>query len=674
MILPGPWRCVLYEQISNLQILYVLSYIYIYICIVLAILFTHPAFATDFSFRFTPEVVIPLDQKDSIATDQTYGGIINADVNLFNLLTVGPELTFQFYKTDFSEELSSVVGTGVSAGVFYSPFSRIMLSANGSFGMYFGNYEFGKSGADESEVSGSVDKKNYVMNNFYYRGFADVSFRVNPNFTIGLEGGYTDYIFDSKKSVFSGFQAGITSKITIETKKYQNKIELDLLQDENIYPLFASSYKEYPFGYVYLTNRNNAEIKDIRVSFKADKYTSSAFLCNEFKRIQKNKTVEVPLLADFSTELSQFSENGQFPAQVIVEYSLLGKKYTEIKEVVISSYNRNSFNWSDSDGIVALISPNDISAIELSKTVVGIVRDNTHLGINQNLEYSMALFESLNTMGIIYERDIQSPYDEYHTLEGIDYIQFPFQTITYKAGDCDDLAVLFSSMLSSVGINSVIVFTEDDVICGIDLNISGSAASKQFSSLERLINVNDVLYLPVSMKNVEKGYFDAWNIALEEIDKSETASVTVVSDAWEKYTPIGLTEKAMFSLPDEKDLSKRVAEAFSKYRKNEIIPLGNNLLKAYKENPTDSNSNAVGMVYLRMGNYAKALKWFEKAAVKNNVAAMANIGQLYVVQNDFANAKKYFERVLAINPEHSGALQGMDRIKNQLVGSGEENK
>ncbi|MCQ2576575.1 MAG: tetratricopeptide repeat protein [Treponema sp.] len=579
---------------------------------------------------------------------------------------MGPELSFQLYNTEFSSGLSPIFGTGISAGVYYAPFSRLMLSANGSVGMYFGNYEFGQSNAGSSISVNPSYNTSFIMNNLYFRGYADLSFRVNPNFTIGLQAGYSDYLFDNSKSVFSGLQAGITSKITIDTKKYQNKIELDLLQEEYIYPLFASSYKNYPFAYAYLTNRNNAEIRNVKVSFKAEKYTSSAFVCSETPRLQKGKTIEIPLMADFSNELSQFSENGQFPAQIIIEYSLLGKKYTEVKEVIIYSYNRNTFNWNDPDAIVALISPNDSSSLELSKTIIGIIRDDTHLGINKNLEYSLALLESINTMGIIYERDVQTPYDKYHNyFDEVDYIQFPFQTITYKAGDCDDLAVLYSSMLSSVGINSILIFTEDDVICGIDLNISNSAASKQFSSLDRLINVDDVLYLPVSMKNIEKGYYEAWNLALEEINTSEDLTVTVISDAWENYSPIGITEKAMFSLPNVKNLNKRITNSYNKYQKNEIVPIGKKLTQVYKENPTDSNSNAVGMAYLRMGNFDQAIKWFEKSAVKENVAAMANIGQIYLAKNDYSTAEKYFQRVLAINPEHAGALQGMERIKNQ---------
>lgn len=631
--------------------------------------FAHTTSAADFSFRFTPEINIPLNKNDTIAVDQTYGGIINADINLFNFLTVGPELSFHLFKTDFTDDFAAIFGTGVSTGLFYAPFSRIMLSANGSVGMYFGNYEFGKSGAD-STVNND-DKKTFLMNNIYYRGFLDLSFRINPNFTLGLESGYTDFLFDKNQSLFSGLQFGITSKITIETKKYHNKMELDLLQEENIYPLFASSYKKHPFAYVYLTNHNNAEIRNVRIYFKADKYTSSAFVCKEVKKLQKNKTVEIPLKADFSTELFQFSENGQFPGQVIIEYSLLGKKYTEIKEVVISTYNRNTFNWRNQDGIVALISPNDMDALELSKTIIGITRDDTHLGINQNLEYSMALFESLNSMGIIYERDLQTPYNVYHYLEDVDYIQFPFQTLTYKSGDCDDLAVLYASMLSSVGINSAILFTEDDVICGIDLKISGSAATKQFSSIDKLININDVLYLPVSMKNIREGYYGSWNTALDEINASEDLLVTIISEAWESFTPIGLSEKAVYSLPDEADLKRRISNSFNKYRKNEILPVGNNLLKIYKKDPSEANSNAVGMAYLRLGNYEQALLWFEKGAEKNNVAAMANMGQIYLNRNEYSNAKKYFEKVLAINPGHAGALQGMERLKNQKIGLGE---
>ena len=38
-----------------------------------------------------------------------------------------------------------------------------------------------------------------------------------------------------------------------------------------------------------------------------------------------------------------------------------------------------------------------------------------------------------------------------------EYVQFPHQTLELKGGDCDDLSVLFSSLLESVGIESALV-------------------------------------------------------------------------------------------------------------------------------------------------------------------------------------------------------------------------
>ncbi len=49
----------------------------------------------------------------------------------------------------------------------------------------------------------------------------------------------------------------------------------------------------------------------------------------------------------------------------------------------------------------------------------------------------------------------------------IDYVQFPFQTLTQKAGDCDDLLVLLASTLSVIGVECGFVDTlrNRDMLC-----------------------------------------------------------------------------------------------------------------------------------------------------------------------------------------------------------------
>lgn len=46
---------------------------------------------------------------------------------------------------------------------------------------------------------------------------------------------------------------------------------------------------------------------------------------------------------------------------------------------------------------------------------------------------------------------------------GADFIQSPEQTLALKAGDCEDQTILLSSMLESVGVRTLLAFTDDHV-------------------------------------------------------------------------------------------------------------------------------------------------------------------------------------------------------------------
>lgn len=602
-----------------------------------------------------------------VTTGISYGGTINADLDLFSCISFGPEFSFFIVPKEGEQKQFYNYSVGANLGFYWAPVSRIMFSLNGSSGITFTPYTYeGRLGPDGTSYLPGYEKKSFLMNNLYYKGTADISFRLTPNFMMGVTGGYADYLYDDDKSMTKGIIAGVNVRKIFDTKKRPNKIEVDLLQETNLFPLFSFAYKSAPFAYAYVTNRNNAEIKDITVSFRADQYTSSAFKCKTVPILRKNRSVEIPITGDFSNALSTFSEDGMFNAELIIEYTILGKKMTEVKEVVINTYKRNAFSWSDPNAIASLISPNDATVLEFTKGIIGIVRDNTHTGINQNLEFSMALFEAMSAYGIIYEKDSLTPYDETHVdMDVIDTIQFPFQTINFKSGDCDDLAVLFSAMLSSVGIKSSIIFLPDDVIVGVNLNTSGKTASKMFSSLDRLIEIDEDMYLPLSMKSLKLGYYKAWLKALEEIYSAESADTVILDEAWKNYQSLGMTEKAFLERLNADKLKNRISISYQNYQLYELVPLGKTFLKAYNDKPTDENSNTVGMFYLRMGDYKNAKKWFGLGAAHNNISSLSNIGNILLLEKDYNQAEVYFNKVLQMKPEHSGAKQGLERLKNQ---------
>jgi hypothetical protein len=72
-------------------------------------------------------------------------------------------------------------------------------------------------------------------------------------------------------------------------------------------------------GTLTIRNNENAEIRDVRVSFRVAGYTASEFPCGNLPLIAKGRSAELPLYADFSPEGEVRVEGGgeevQFPAE-----------------------------------------------------------------------------------------------------------------------------------------------------------------------------------------------------------------------------------------------------------------------------------------------------------------------------------------------------------------------
>lgn len=69
-------------------------------------------------------------------------------------------------------------------------------------------------------------------------------------------------------------------------------------------------------------------------------------------------------------------------------------------------------------------------------------------------------------------RNVVENYKYYGDPRANEFIQDPFETIKVKGGDCEDLAILISSLLENIGIKTYLVFTENHaygLACGVDL-------------------------------------------------------------------------------------------------------------------------------------------------------------------------------------------------------------
>jgi hypothetical protein len=376
---------------------------------VMMVLTAVPAFTLEFSLRPGGFVFFPAGPGNEAADgnkrfDIGGGGGLGFDLDLASIwpnsfgigYTVGIEggLLYNPYKPPTPGN-AQFYFFGGALGLYYFPLSRLFTRMDFGFGVYQGFIEEGKGKPD-----------------LWGRIGGELGFRFTPMFTLAASGGWRQYrsanggVFDSLNS---GFDTGLILHIAIETGGNSNAggASAVFVQDGGIYPAFLSLYQKSPVGTITIRNNENAEIRDLRVSFRAAGYTASEFSCGTLPLIAKGRSAARPLYADFSPEVLRFTDTGRILGEVVLRYRFLGAERQSVQTVSVQVHNRNTFLGSvDWMSLAAFVSPASPEILEYAKHITGLARSNQRTGLNQNMQFAVWLFEGLRAAGIRMQEDI----------------------------------------------------------------------------------------------------------------------------------------------------------------------------------------------------------------------------------------------------------------------------
>ena len=630
----------------------------------LMVLSSNVLFAYELTFKLAPGAFFPFLSQGQNFAPVGFSGFFDTGVNIKNVFNVGPEFGFFIVPKDNSSQLPegaepniTVVPVGVHAEGYWFPMSRMEVSAGLALGI-------------SMAMNGRVT--DYSP---WGRVYGEAAFRINPSWSLGLEASFFThqaYGIIGKPGI-AGPSLGVSIKYRLDTEKITGKVNASISQDESVFPLMSKLYKENPFGTIYIENNESAEISNVKVYFHTENFTSSDLFCGEVGLIHKREVVEVPLVADFSDKIMMFSESGDIPGEIIVEYDLLGQKRKAVESVVVTVYNRNQVRWGDPNVIASYISTTSQEVLELSKYLVGIARNQLRSGLNRNMQFAMYLFEGIRLSNIECKPDNATPYATYHLdAEYLDYLQYPAQTLLYKSGDVDDVGILFMAMLESVGIGAGFIPMENDFIVLIDLKLDDSKVPTMFDGYDRVICMDGQAMIPVSMSTLREGFVNSWyNAVVEIMDAAENggdASYYALADAWQFYPPAtfdGGTSTG--DKPVEAPLIAAVETDMSRYITTEFGP---QIAAVQSQLATNGISvdllNKLALLYVRAGMYSSAIPVYERSAAMGSVSAMNNLGNLATIQRRFEDAKLWYERALNLEPTNSTALKGLNRVLGQL--------
>jgi tetratricopeptide (TPR) repeat protein len=622
--------------------------------------------ALDFSIRPGGFVYIPAGDKAEYFTPGG-GGNLGLDLNFSGLISGRGSLLRGLSGLGFSvgaeggyayAPLGQNAGGGLhlysaggALGLHYFLLSRIFLRADAALGWY--------QGVSPNVTSGDL----------WFRAGGNLGFRFNPSFIVSANGGYGGYKNHYGGTLYSGIYAGLAAQFSFETGRAVSGIEIEFVQDGAVYPLFLSLYQNAPAGTLTIINHENAEIRNVEVSFRAGDYTSSEFICGAVPFIARGRREALPLYADFSPEIINFTENGRIAGEVVIRYSFLGARRETVQSAVLQIARRGSFPDGDARALAAFVSPTAPELLEYSKYVTGMARLKNRTGLNRNMQFAVWLFEGLLAAGLRREEGV-SPNPA--ALSGsVQDIQYPAQTLAYRSGSAADIALAYSAALEASGISSALVPLADDFITAFSLGITEEQAQSLFNDMKNLLIFDNEAWLPLSMTAFDEGFAKSWKAASDRLGRivaEEDVDFITLRDAWAVYPPVPFPALGVrIVMPDSKNTGANADKALDAYIAGEIQPLiaslnsqirggamrGPNLAALY---------NQLGNLYIRSGNVTGAKAAYEEAAEMGSAPAMINRGSAALLENDYAAARRWFTQALRLQPDNMTARRGLEQV------------
>jgi tetratricopeptide (TPR) repeat protein len=470
--------------------------------------------------------------------------------------------------------------------------------------------------------------------------------------------------------------------------------------DLSIPPVFSamqSYYVKNPLGEVLAANTEKQPITDVQFSFLQADYMDSATVCSEYPELKPGQSVKVPLLASFNQAV--FTTEGVTPltGEIVATYKLNGRAAEQRYPVSYDLYDKKAITWDDDRKVGAFITPADSALRNYGSYVRQLFKDSLLANYSEPIQAAMQFYSALAELGLLYQSDPTSPFA---AMQGdkaaIDAVSLPRDTLKTITGDCDDLTVLYCSMLESVGIETGFITVPGHIYPAFNTKVPAAKYREIHKDRSMTVNLDGELWVPVEVTMLGRADFvEAWMKGVElwqQFEQGNKRRFHLTRQAQEIYRPVGLRESDLglqygnpkniiagfggsvdklagimvkeIAAEAKKSGNKadfnRLGLTFARFGKLEDAESAFN--KALQIDPAYGTAriNLANIAFLR-GNYALALRQYQtineslaKRGSQNPALAqlvLINISRTFQALNNHEEARNFFAKASALDPE-----------------------
>jgi tetratricopeptide (TPR) repeat protein len=450
-------------------------------------------------------------------------------------------------------------------------------------------------------------------------------------------------------------------------------VAIKSVEVDRLFPALYRFYDRQSPGRAVIANTGRFPISTIEASFYVDPYMSRPTTWQLEGPLAPGEEREIELRMLFNDRILAIVEEAKFSGELLLSCECFGRRHQTVRILPVEVRDRNSLTWEDDRKAALFVSEKDPDVLELAGSTVAAVNRSRLRPINPAFRMAAGLHAAMSVCGLSYSADPVSPYAEVpKDGSSIDFLKFPRQTLSHRAGDCDDLTILYCALLESINMESALVTVPGHIYAAVSLGITQEEAAKLFTSLEDLIFLEDKTWLPVEVTELSGGFLLAWQLGAREWRESREAGearLYPVRDAWELYPPVGLPAgDSGFEPPPAEEVLRLYNEELVAFIQAELAPKVDECrrrITASGSHPKEINT--LGVLYARYGLFEEAKAEFRRVLEHHEyVPALVNLGNIYFVEEDYESALLYFERAHRVNPTSANVLLCLARTHYQL--------
>ena len=622
----------------------------------------------DFAIHIRPGFEVPIGEKSMLFDEDaeyTFGG--SADIvgqyifPRLPLLYLEGHAGVGIHPTQAQESLtltSAGLGLGLDLRIANVLSLQVGGEAGGTLGIFGGEKAAG---------------------NPYFGGGIGLVWDLSPGFALSAGGSYRYHLgwneaTESYTDLYQGATGWIGTVFRFNPESGRQKLEVRDVDTTPIFPVFYSYYEDHAFGGLTIQNKENSSITNVDVYFDVGEYMEQPVKTASISSIRRNESVDVPLNALFTSRVMNLTESSKVSSEIRIDYTYLGERFSYTYPHTIRILDRNSMTWDDDRKAASFVTPRDPTVLIFSKNTAGIIRDLGNNPLSLNFRIAMGIFEALKIYGMNYVIDPQSSFIEAsQDALFLDYLQFPSQSLIYRAGDCDDLSILFAALLESVGIETAFITVPGHIFMAFSLGMTEHEAVKEFTNTDDFIFVDGQAWAPVEITLVQDSFLKAFRTGAKQWRDAVNKDVNgffPIHQAWETYQPVGFTSGTLSLLfPDPEDIIENYTTNLDAFVSQEI-----RTQVEYFENRIQERGdragirNSFGILYAKYGLFDKAEEQFNKAISLNRNAhnTMVNLGNLHFLRNNIDEALDWYQRAAIFEPDNPLIIAGVARAKFEL--------